>query len=366
MTVTESGASQRNDEPATRDRRRFIGAAAMTLAAVQLGMANTSEANQRESRQIAALGQAKEWLSSPSLSAGALRGKVVLVQFGTYTCINWLRTLPYVRAWEQTFRPALAVIGVHTPEFAFEKNLENVRRAVQQLKLGFPVAVDNDYAIWRAFDNQYWPAIYLIDARGRLREQHFGEGEYERTEKWIRTLLAETGAAVNDKSVVPVAASGLELLADWRNLKSPENYLGLGRTVNFSSPGGAILGRRRPYAAPARLALNDWALAGEWEMANELAVLSAGPGRIVYRFHARDVHLVMGPRRPQRTVRFRVTIDGQPPGPAHGLDADDSGRGEVREQRLYQLLRQPGAIVDRTMEIEFLDAGVEAFAFTFG
>ena len=354
------------DKAMTPDRRRFLATAAMTLAAVPLGIANRAEASQREPRQITALTQARQWLNSPPLSVATLRGKVVLVQFGTYTCINWLRTLPYVRAWEQAFKPALAVIGVHTPEFAFEKNLDNVRRAVQQMKVAFPIAVDNDYAIWRAFDNRYWPAIYLVDARGRLREQHFGEGEYARTEKWIRALLAETGATGDDKRVEPFAASDLELQADWRNLKSTENYLGLGRTVNFSSPGGAVLGRRRVYTAPTRLALNEWALAGEWEMASEQTVLGNAPGRIVCRFHARDVHLVMGPRRPQSTVRFRVTIDGQPPGPAHGLDADNSGRGDAREQRLYQLIRQPGTIAERTVEIEFLDAGVEAFAFTFG
>ena len=198
----------------------------------------------------------------------------MLVQFGTYTCINWLRTLPYVRAWAQKYRQGLVVIGVHTPEFAFEKKLENVRRAVQQMKLDFPIAVDNDYAIWRAFDNQYWPALYFIDARGRLREHHFGEGEYERSEKAIRGLLAETGATGDDKGVVPIAASGFELQADWRNLKSPEIYLGHDRTENFSSPGGAALGRRRVYAAPTRLELNRWALAGEWTMANQATVLN--------------------------------------------------------------------------------------------
>ena len=347
-------------------RRRFLGRAVMTLAAARFGLIGTSDANEREPRQIAALRRATEWLNSPPMSATTLLGKVVLVQFGTYTCINWLRTLPYVRAWEQKYRHGLAVIGVHTPEFAFEKNLENVRRAVQQMKLDFPIAVDNDYAIWRAFNNRYWPALYLIDARGRLREHHFGEGEYERSEKALRGLLVETGASGDDKGVVPIAASGFELQADWRNLKSPEIYLGHGRTENFSSPGGAALGRRRVYAAPTRLELNAWALAGEWTVANEPTILSKGPGRIVCRFHARDVHLVMGPLRQESAARFRVSMDGQPPGPAHGLDVDDSGSGTVREQRLYQLIRQPGPIVDRTFEIEFLDAGVEAFAFTFG
>jgi thiol-disulfide isomerase/thioredoxin len=366
-------------------RRHFLGRAVMTLAAARFGMlgrlraegasaslaealaeAGTPEANERESRQLAALSRATGWLNSPPLSEMTLLGKVVLVQFGTYTCINWLRTLPYVRAWAQKYRQRLTVIGVHTPEFAFEKNLDNVRRALQQMRIDFPIAVDNDYTIWRAFNNQYWPALYFIDARGRLRQQHFGEGEYEQSEMAIQKLLAETSARADDQGVVSVTATGFELPADWRSLRSPEIYLGHDRTENFSSPGGAALGRRRVYAASTRLELNRWALAGEWTMANQATVLNTAGGRIVCRFHARDVHLVMGPLRQETAVRFRVSMDGQPPGPAHGLDVDDSGGGTVREQRLYQLIRQPGPIVDRTFEIEFLDAGVEAFAFTFG
>ena len=374
MAILGKGTAERDDMQGELDhgRRHFLGRAAMTLASVRFGMrggalleAGTSEANERQPRQLAALGGATEWLNSPPVSATSLLGKVVLVQFGTYTCINWLRTLPYVRAWNQKYRQGLAVIGVHTPEFAFEKKLENVRRAVQQLKLGFPIAVDNDYAIWRAFNNRYWPALYFVDARGRQREHHFGEGEYERSEKAIRRLLAETGATGDDKGAGPISASGFELQADWRNLKSPEIYLGHDRTENFSSPGGAALGRR-VYAAPARLALNRWALTGEWTMVNQATVLNSAGGRIVCRFHARDVHLVMGPLRQESAVRFHVSMDGQPTGPAHGLDLDDSGNGTVREQRLYQLIRQPGPIVDRMFTIEFLDAGVEAFAFTFG
>ena len=351
---------------AIRNRRDFLGTAAMTFAAGRLGILGTSEANAAESRQLAALRRATGWLNSPPLSPTSLTGKVVLVQFGTYTCINWLRTLPYVRAWAQKYRQRLTVIGVHTPEFAFEKNLENVRRAVQQMKIDYPIAIDNDYSIWRAFSNQYWPALYFIDARGRVRQHHFGEGEYDRSERAIQTLLAETGARDDDPGIVPVTATGFELPADWRNLKSPEIYLGYDRTENFSSPGGAALARRRIYAAPARLDLNRWALAGEWTMANKATVLGKVPGRIVCRFHARDVHLVMGPRRQESAVRFRVSMDGQLPGPAHGLDVDASGSGTVREQRLYQLIRQPGPIVDRAFEIDFLDDGVEVFAFTFG
>ena len=347
-------------------RRHFLGKAATTLAAAQFGIMGTAKANEGESRQLAALGRATGWLNSPPLSAAGLSGKVVLVQFGTYTCINWLRTLPYVRAWARRYRQQLTVIGVHTPEFAFEKNLDNVRRAVQQLKIDHPIAVDSDYAIWRAFNNRYWPALYFIDARGRLRDHHFGEGRYEPSEQTIRKLLAETGATGDDLYVAPAAASGFEVQADWQNLKSPEMYLGYGRAENFSSPGGAALGQRRVYAAPGRLRLNDWALAGEWTVADEPAMLNKAPGRIVYRFHARDVHLVMGPRRQDMPVRFRVSMDGQRPGPAHGLDVDDNGSGTVAEPRLYQLIRQPGPVVDRTLEIEFIDAGVEAFAFTFG
>jgi hypothetical protein len=375
MAILGKGTSAPDDMPGESDhgRRHFLGTAAMTLAAARFGMlagalaeAGTSEANEAESRQLAALGRATGWLNSPPLSATNLLAKVVLVQFGTYTCINWLRTLPYVRAWDQKYRQGLVVIGVHTPEFAFEKNLENVRRALQQMKIDYPIAIDNDYAIWRAFNNRYWPALYFIDARGRLREHHFGEGEYERSEKAIRGLLAETGVTGDDKGVVPIAASGFELQADWRNVKSPEIYVGYARTETFSSPGGAALARRRIYAAPTRLELNQWALTGEWTMANQGTVLNRAGGRLVCRFHARDVHLVMGPLRQERPVRFRVSMDGQPPGPAHGLDVDDSGSGTVVEQRLYQLVRQPGPIVDRTFQIEFLDADVEAFAFTFG
>jgi hypothetical protein len=347
-------------------RRRFLGTTAMTLAAARLGIADAAEATERESRHLMALSRGKEWLNSPPLVSTALLGKVVLVQFGTYTCINWLRTLPYIRAWTQKYKQGLIVVGVHTPEFAFEKDLENVRRAVRQMKLDYPMAIDNDYAIWRAFSNRYWPALYFLDARGRLRHHHFGEGEYAQSEGVIQRLLAEAGTPGAASGVMSVTGSGIEAEADWGNLRSPEIYLGYDRTQNFSSPGGAALGRARVYAAPSRLRLNDWGLTGEWTMANEFAVSSMAPGRILCRFHARDVHVVMGPLRKERSVRFRVLLDGQRPGPAHGVDVDESGSGTVAEQRLYQLIRQPAAIVDRTLEIDFLDAGVEAFAFTFG
>jgi hypothetical protein len=289
----------------------------------------------------------------------------VVVNFCTYTCINWLRTLPYVRAWSQKYQPGLVVIGVHTPEFPFEHNVDNVRRALQQLKVTYPVVIDNDYAIWRAFDNQYWPALYFIDARGRVKQHQFGEGEYERSEGTIQRLLADAGLG-GGNGTVSIEPGAFEVAADWPNLKSPENYLGYERAQNFASRGGADSDRRRVYTAPTRLALNEWALAGEWTIGRQAVIMSSSSGRIVYRFHARDVHLVMGPPRRDSPVRFRVTIDGQPPGPGHGLDVDEAGNGMVVDQRLYQLVRQGKPIVDRQFEIEFLDPGVETFAFTFG
>jgi thiol-disulfide isomerase/thioredoxin len=348
------------------DRRRFLGSAAMTMAAAQLGMFGTAKVEGRESRELAAIGRATEWLNSPRLTSSSLAGKVVLVDFWTYTCINWLRTLPYRRAWAQKYGQGVVVIGVHTPEFGFEKNVDNVRRAVRQMRIEYPIAIDNDYSIWRAFNNQYWPALYFIDARGRVRQHHFGEGEYDRSEMAIQRLLAEAGSGGARDGLVSVDASGLETAADWDTLRSPETYVGYERTARFASPGGARRDRRRVYAAPARLSLNEWALAGEWTIGSEATVLNSPDGRMVYRFQARDLHLVMGPSRQETSIRFRVTLDGQPPGPARGIDVDNGGNGTVVEQRLYQLIRQTRPIVDRRFEIEFLDAGAEAFAFTFG
>jgi thiol-disulfide isomerase/thioredoxin len=317
--------------------------------------------------EFPSLGGATEWLNSPPLTAAGLRGRVVLIDFWTYTCINWLRTLPYVRAWAEKYKDqGLVVIGVHAPEFEFEKNLHNVRRAVKDMRVDYPVAVDSDHAVWRAFNNAYWPALYVVDAQGHIRHHHFGEGEYERSEMILQQLLAEAGARGIGRDLVAVDGRGAEAAADWGSLKSPENYVGFERTENFASPGGAVLGTRRTYAAPARLKLNQWALSGEWTMEKQATVLNKANGRIAYRFHARDLHLVMGPAARGAPVRFRVLIDGQPPGAAHGLDIDDRGYGTVSEQRLYQLIRQPKPIADRQFEIEFLDPGVEAFAFTFG
>jgi thiol-disulfide isomerase/thioredoxin len=321
----------------------------------------------RDEGAFPSLAGATVWLNSPPLTAEGLRGKVVLVDFGTYTCINWLRAFPYTRAWGEKYGDqGLVVITVHAPEFGFEKDLDNVRRAVKAMGIEHPVAVDNDLAVWRAFENRYWPARYIIDAQGRIRHHHFGEGDYERSERVIQQLLAEAGAAGVGQELASVDARGAEAEADWGSLKTPETYVGHQRTENFASPGGAEPGRRHVYAAPERLRLNHWALAGEWTMGQEATVLHGAGGRIAYRFHARDLHLVMGPAARGSSVRFRVRIDGQAPGAAHGLDIDAQGNGTATEQRLYQLIRQPGPIADRLFEIEFLDAGVEAFAFTFG
>jgi thiol-disulfide isomerase/thioredoxin len=347
-------------------RRQFLGSAAMAMAAAHLDGLGVVEAADRVSRELAAIGRAPQWLNSPRLTAESLRGKVLLVDFWTYTCINWLRTLPHVRAWARTYRQDLVVIGVHTPEFPFEHDLANVQRAVADLSVEHPVVIDNDYAIWRAFRNQYWPALYFVDGRGRVRDHHFGEGEYERSETNIRRLLSEAGAAGTGKPLVPIEANGIEAAADWANLRSPETYLGYERADRFASSGRLEPDRRRAFEVPARLPLNAWALAGEWTIGRHATAVHKANGRIAVRFHARDVHLVMGPARRGVQVRYRVSLDGQAPGSAHGVDVDDSGHGMIVEQRLYQLIRQRGPILDRTFEIELLDGGAEAFAFTFG
>ena len=310
---------------------------------------------------------ATDWLNSPQLTTAELRGKVVLVNFWTYTCINWLRQLPYVRAWAGKYSGhGLVVIGVSTPEFGFEHDLGNVRRAVRDRRVDYPVAVDNDYAVWNAFDNHYWPALYFADAQGRIRHHNFGEGEYQQSEMVIQQLLAEAGSDGAGREMVSVEARGIEAPADWASLRTPETYAGYERAENFASPGGAVPGKRHAYQVPADLRLNYWALSGDWTMDEQATTLDEAGGLIAYRFHARDLHMVMGPASPDAPVRFRVTIDGQPPGPAHGADVDDQGHGTVAEQRLHQLIRQPGPITDRTFEITFLDPGAQAFSFTFG
>jgi thiol-disulfide isomerase/thioredoxin len=315
---------------------------------------------------LPSFGGATGWLNSPALTPADLRGKVVLVNFWTYTCINWLRQLPYVRAWAGKYTgQGLVVLGVHTPEFAFEHNPENVRRAVTDMRIDYPVATDNDYAVWRAFDNHYWPALYFADAQGQIRHHHFGEGEYQRSEMVIQQLLAEAGSGTGRELVSP-DARGIEVAADWASLRTPENYTGYERTENFASPGDVIPDRPHVYAAPAQLRLNHWALSGEWTAQEQATTADGAGGQIVYRFHARDLHVVMGPAAPGTSVRYRVLLDGQPPGTAHGIDADSDGHGTVTEQRLYQLIRQPGSVTERTFEITFLDPGVQVYAFTFG
>ncbi|MGU8080573.1 MULTISPECIES: cytochrome c biogenesis protein DipZ [Burkholderia] len=319
---------------------------------------------------LPSLDGAVQWLNSPPLTAAGLRGKVVLVDFWTYSCINCLRTLPYTNAWARKYAPyGLVVIGVHAPEFAFERDIGNVKKAVHDLGIDYPVAIDNGYSIWRAFGNEYWPAHYFIDAQGRIRHHHFGEGEYAQSERAIQSLLAEAGhpEALNvPLGLAGAPAKGALAAADAADVRSPETYVGYARAEDFSSPGGVVRDAAHRYDAPARPGLNDWGLAGTWQVGAERASLAAPSGRIVYRFHARDLHLVLGPGANGQPVRFRVTLDGAAPGAAHGADVDAQGYGTVTGQRLYQLVRQPGAIADRTFAIEFLDPGVDAYAFTFG
>ncbi|HTE29394.1 MAG TPA: redoxin domain-containing protein [Chryseolinea sp.] len=316
--------------------------------------------------KLSSLKSANAWINSPALTVSELKGKVIVIQFCTYTCINWLRTLPYVRGWAEKYKNSrLVIIGVHTPEFSFESNIKNVRKAIHDMKIDFPIAIDNRQDIWNAFDNQYWPALYFIDGKGHIRHQQFGEGGYEQSERIIQQLLIETGTKGIDPGPASVNTQGIEVAADWDNLKSSENYLGYGRTEDFATP-DLVYDQQHVYAAPLNLRLNQWALSGDWTVQRQSIILNKVNGRIVYRFHARDLHLVMGPAIGGTSVRFRVLIDGKPPGTAHGTDIDEQGNGTVTEQRLYQLIRQQKPIVDREFEIEFFDSGVEAFAFTFG
>ena len=312
------------------------------------------------------LSGATTWINSPPLTREQLRGKVVVVDFWTYSCINCLRALPYVRAWAEKYKDqGLVVIGVHTPEFAFEKSEANVREAVARLGVAYPVAMDNDFAVWRAFKNQYWPAHYFIDAQGRIRHHHFGEGDYDGSERVIQQLLKEAGAADVASDLVQVQAQGAEAAADMAQLASPETYVGYARAENFRSPGGFARDAVKTYG-PAALRLNDWSLTGPWRVTREHAALTAPGGRLAFRFKARDLHLVMGPGQGDAGLRFRVRIDGAAPGSDAGSDIDAQGQGRIDRQRLYQLVRQSGPVGERTFEIEFLDPGVQVFAFTFG
>ena len=357
-----------------RVRRRALGSTLATLAAPGALMAGIAHgqvgkhmptARLPDEGKMPSLDGATGWLNTAPLTAPGLLGKVVLIDIWTYTCINWLRTLPYVRSWAGKYKDqGLVTIGVHSPEFEFEKNVDNIKRAVTEMKIDFPVAIDSNFAIWRALRNAYWPALYLVDAKGRIRYHHFGEGEYDRSEMAIQQLLTDAGVSGIDRKLVAVAGSGAEAAPDWMNLRSPENYVGYERTENFA--GGAVRDKRNVYTAPVRLGLNQWALSGDWTMKKGLAALNAPNGRIVNQFHARDLHLVMGPSTQGASVRFRVTIDGQPPRADRGVDVDEAGNGTVSHQRLHQLIRQKSPIQDRRFEVEFLDAGVEAFSFTFG
>jgi thiol-disulfide isomerase/thioredoxin len=356
------------------NRRRFLGLAALSLAGAWIGTRDSVQLITMKAFRpsgagdLASLGRATGWLNSPPLTAADLQGKVVLVDFWTYTCINWLRTVPYVRNWAERYKEhGLVVIGVHTPEFTFEEDVDNVRRSAKERGVSYPIAIDNDRAIWSGFGNHYWPALFFVDRSGRVRDHHFGEGSYEESETRIRELLATRNSGSDlQRQPASIEAHGPEVGADWSNLKSPETYVGYHKATNFASPGGTAVNTRHIYAAPPRLSLNHWALSGDWTMKAEAAALNASGGRIAFRFHARDLHLIMGPVARQGAIPFRVLIDGQPPSPGHGTDVDEKGNGTVTEQRLYQLIRQSGSIAERQFEIEFLDAGVEAFAFTFG
>jgi thiol-disulfide isomerase/thioredoxin len=306
------------------------------------------------------LGGATGWLNSEPLGPAELRGHVVLVNFWTWTCINWLRQEPYVRAWSQAYRDdGLVALGVHTPEFSFEHENDGVRQAMRERAIDYPVAVDNDYEIWTAFANHYWPALYFVDADGVIRDQHFGEGRYEHSERVIQRLLGV------DRELVSVEGVGVEAEADWDHLRTPETYLGYGRSGQFASPGGAAFDERRGYELPERLRVNHWALAGEWMIGPENVVLERAGGSIAYRFHARDAHLVLSRGAPE-PIPFRVLLDGRSPGPSHGVDVDEDGNGVLRDGRMYQLVREHNAVRQRTLEITFLASGAEAYAFTFG
>jgi thiol-disulfide isomerase/thioredoxin len=317
--------------------------------------------------ELASFAGATGWLNSEPLTPAELRGKVVLVDFWTFTCVNWLRTFPYIRAWAEKYRDkGLVVIGVHTPEFPFEGDFDNVRRQAKALGVEYPIAVDTDYGVWRAFDNNYWPALYVADTQGRIRSHHFGEGAYEMLEMVVQQLLSDGGFSGFSDDLASVQPEGSQVAADWSTLESGETYTGYQQADGFASPGGAVPNKPRTYTVPSRLNPNEWALSGAWTITGRAAVPNEPRGRIAFRFHARDVNLVMGPAKGAASVRFRVLLDGKAAGATHGTDVDSQGQGYADDQRLYQLIRQPGDIEDRTFEIEFLDAGVEAYCFTFG
>jgi cytochrome c biogenesis protein CcdA/thiol-disulfide isomerase/thioredoxin len=344
---------------AQNDPQKKPGSMMMMMSASATGAAAGPQ-------ELPDLSGAVAWLNSPPLNRDQLKGHVVLIDFWTYSCINCLRSIPYVRAWADRYKDSgLVVIGVHTPEFAFEKDLDNVKRAVGEFKITYPVALDDDYKIWKAFNNSYWPADYLIDATGKIRHHHFGEGKYDETEEQIQELLKEHNGQLSVNGLVKVAATGAEAAPD-SDVESPETYVGYDRADSFLSPGGLKQDVAHVYSLPKHLELNQWGLSGNWTDHKQVASLDSTRGKIVYRFHARDVHLVLGPAANGKPVRFRVLIDGKAPGENHGVDTDAQGDGKIVDHRLYQLIRQKDPIEDRTFEIEFLDPGAQAFAFTFG
>jgi thiol-disulfide isomerase/thioredoxin len=389
------------------NRRRVLGAAAVTIAAGGLGLAGVTELRSRTPTsgegpmsdpvaegtpsgltgflrsivhhlpgdsgdlpvegQLASFAGATGWLNSEPLTPEGLRGRVVLVDFWTYTCVNWLRTLPYVRAWDEKYAAqGLTTIGVHTPEFDFEHDLDNVTTQARALNVSYPIAVDSDYGVWNAFANHYWPAVYIADTQGRIRYHHFGEGEYAMQEMVIQQLLLEAGVEDVDPDLVSVDPVGLEVAADYQTLRSPETYLGYGQATGMASPDGLRSDESHDYAPPTNLRLNEWAPAGGWAISRRAATATAANARLAIRFQARDVNLVMGPAVRGTTIPFRVRLDGQPATGAHGTDVDADGNGSGTEQRTYQLIRQPAPIAERVVEIEFLEPGVELFCFTFG
>lgn len=346
-------------------RTGFLTASVIIIAAILVGDGNLYDgATQKREPSFSG---ATDWLNTKPLSLTDLRGKVALIDFWTYTCINWRRTLPYIRKWASKYKDqGLIVISVHTPEFPFEHQLENVKVAIKEMDITYPVATDNNFAIWNSFQNEYWPALYLIDAKGQIRYQKFGEGDYEESERQIQQLLKETTAKNIPNQIAELQPNGFEAAADWQNLKSPENYVGYSRTQGFASPAEVVTDKQVLYSSPKQLNLNQWGLSGEWIMGKDRLVLGKGQGKIIYRFHARDLHLIMGPAMRGASIKFHILIDGKPPGSAHGLNVDSSGNGTVTEQRMYQLIRQQGPVIDREFQIEFSDPKVEVYDFTFG
>lgn len=360
--------------PVVSNRQKMSRLRAVTVAIVLCSpVANLHGSQAQEppsivgSSPLSGLSGATGWLNSAPLTAKQLRGKVVLIDFWDYSCINCIRAIPYIRAWADKYRDSgLVVIGVHTPEFDIEKQTANVQKAISKFGITYPVALDSNRAIWDAFHNEYWPAHYFIDAKGKVRYEHFGEGEYDQSERWIQQLLKEANAKPLAASVVSVHGQGVQAASDTDDVRSPETYIGYARAEHFGSLGGISQDAEKNYIEPPTLWLNEWGLAGKWLDHGQVAILKSSSGKIVFRFHARDLHLVLGPTADGKPVRFRVTIDGQAPGDNHGVDTDTQGNGVVTDHRLYQLVRQKGAIMDHTFAIEFLEPGVQAFSFTFG